>query len=105
MRKQIHSGDRVPISRIMRLYKHAFDEIEDDIRRTSSARDELNRTEVEALKAEMIKIGASAPEPIRQTPMTRAVSAYDYRIDRMEWLKSRAVYALDESCGGCGGTC
>ena len=96
---QIHSGDRVPISRIMRLYKHAFDEIEDDIKRTSSARDELNRTEVEALKAEMIKIGASAPDPIRQAQITRAVSAYDYRIDRMEWLKSRAYMHLMKVAG------
>lgn len=99
LEKQIHSGDRVPISRIMRLYKHAFDEIEDDIRRTSSARDELNRTEVEALKAEMIKIGASAPDPIRQAQITRAVSAYDYRIDRMEWLKSRAYMHLMKVAG------
>ena len=99
LEKQIHNGDRVPISRIMRLYKHAFDEIEDDIRRTSSARDELNRTEVEALKAEMIKIGASAPDPIRQAQITRAVSAYDYRIDRMEWLKSRAYMHLMKVAG------
>ena len=99
LEKQIHSGDRVPISRIMRLYKHAFDEIEDDIRRTSSARDELNRTEVEALKAEMIKIGASAPDPIRQAQITRAVSAYDYRIDRMEWLKLRAYMHLMKVAG------
>ena len=99
LEKQIHSGDRVPISRIMRLYKHAFDEIEDDIRRTSSARDELNRTEVEALKAEMIKIGASAPDPVRQAQITRAVSAYDYRIDRMEWLKSRAYMHLMKVAG------
>ncbi|MDD6915339.1 MAG: minor capsid protein [Eubacteriales bacterium] len=99
LEKQIHSGDRVPISRIMRLYKHAFDEIEDDIRRTSAARDELNRTEVEALKAEMIKIGASAPDPIRQAQITRAVSAYDYRIDRMEWLKSRAYMHLMKVAG------
>lgn len=99
LEKQIHSGDSVPISRIMRLYKHAFDEIEDDIRRTSSARDELNRTEVEALKAEMIKIGASAPDPIRQAQITRAVSAYDYRIDRMEWLKSRAYMHLMKVAG------
>ena len=99
LEKQIHSGDRVPISRIMRLYKHAFDEIEDDIRRTSSARDELNRTEVENLKAEMIKIGASAPDPIRQAQITRAVSAYDYRIDRMEWLKSRAYMHLMKVAG------
>lgn len=99
LEKQIHSGDRVPISRIMRLYKHAFDEIEDDIRRTMSARDELNRTEVEALKAEMIKIGASAPDPIRQAQITRAVSAYDYRIDRMEWLKSRAYMHLMKVAG------
>ena len=99
LEKQIHSGDRVPISRIMRLYKHAFDEIEDDIRRTSLARDELNRTEVEALKAEMIKIGASAPDPVRQAQITRAVSAYDYRIDRMEWLKSRAYMHLMKVAG------
>ena len=99
LEKQIHSGDRVPISRIMRLYKHAFDEIEDDIKRTSSARDELNRTEAEALKAEMIKIGASAPDPIRQAQITRAVSAYDYRIDRMEWLKSRAYMHLMKVAG------
>ncbi len=99
LEKQIHSGDRVPISRIMRLYKHAFDEIEADIRRTSLARDELNRTEVEALKAEMIKIGASAPDPIRQAQITRAVSAYDYRIDRMEWLKSRAYMHLMKVAG------
>ena len=99
LEKQIHSGDRVPISRIMRLYKHAFDEIEADIRRTSSARDELNRTEVEALKAEMIKIGASAPDPVRQAQITRAVSAYDYRIDRMEWLKSRAYMHLMKVAG------
>ena len=99
LEKQIHSGDRVPISRIMRLYKHAFDEIEDDIRRTMSARDELNRTEVEALKAEMIKIGASAPDPVRQAQITRAVSAYDYRIDRMEWLKSRAYMHLMKVAG------
>lgn len=99
LEKQIHSGDRVPISRIMRLYKHAFDEIEGDIRRTMSARDELNRTEVEALKAEMIKIGASAPDPIRQAQITRAVSAYDYRIDRMEWLKSRAYMHLMKVAG------
>ena len=99
LEKQIHSGDRVPISRIMRLYKHAFDEIEGDIKRTSSARDELNRTEVEALKAEMIKIGASAPDPIRQAQITRAVSAYDYRIDRMEWLKSRAYMHLMKVAG------
>ena len=99
LEKQIHSGDRVPISRIMRLYKHAFDEIEADIRRTSLARDELNRTEVEALKAEMIKIGASAPDPVRQAQITRAVSAYDYRIDRMEWLKSRAYMHLMKVAG------
>ena len=99
LEKQIHNGDRVPISRIMRLYKHAFDEIEDDIRRTSSARDELNRTEVETLKAEMIKIGASAPDPVRQAQITRAVSAYDYRIDRMEWLKSRAYMHLMKVAG------
>lgn len=99
LEKQIHSGDRVPISRIIRLYKHAFDEIEADIRRTSLARDELNRTEVEALKAEMIKIGASAPDPIRQAQITRAVSAYDYRIDRMEWLKSRAYMHLMKVAG------
>ena len=99
LEKQIPSGDRVTISRIMRLYKHAFDEIEDDIRRTSSARDELNRTEAEALKAEMIKIGASAPDPIRQAQITRAVSAYDYRIDRMEWLKSRAYMHLMNVAG------
>ena len=99
LEKQIHSGDRVPISRIMRLYKHAFDEIEDDIKHTMSARDELNRTEAEALKAEMIKIGASAPDPIRQVQITRAVSAYDYRIDRMEWLKSRAYMHLMKVAG------
>lgn len=99
LEKQIHSGDRVPISRIMRLYKHAFDEIEADIRRTSLTRDELNRTEVEALKAEMIKIGASAPDPVRQAQITRAVSAYDYRIDRMEWLKSRAYMHLMKVAG------
>ena len=99
LEKQIHSGDRVPISRIMRLYKHAFDEIEDDIKRTMSARDELNRIEVEDLKAEMIRIGASAPDPIRQAQITRAVSAYDYRIDRMEWLKSRAYMHLMKVAG------
>lgn len=99
LEKQIHSGDRVPISRIIRLYKQAFDEIEDDIKRTMSARDELNRIEVEDLKAEMIKIGASAPDPIRQAQITRAVSAYDYRIDRMEWLKSRAYTHLMKVAG------
>lgn len=99
LKKQIHSGDRVPISRIIRLYKQAFDEIEDDIKRTMSARDELNRIEVEDLKAEMIRIGTSAPDPIRRAQITRIISAYDYRIDRMEWLKSRAYTHLMKVAG------
>lgn len=99
LEKQIHSGDRVPISRIMRLYKQAFEEIENDIQSTMSARDELNRREVEELKAEMLRIGATAPDPIRRAQINRAMSAYDYRIDRMELLKSRAYAHLMKVAG------
>ena len=97
--QQIENGEKVPIQRIIRLYKAAFEEIDADIRKIQSASDAVNKAELAALKRELAGAAAAAPDPVRMRAIQNSISAYNFRIDRAELLKQRAYAHLMKAAG------
>ena len=97
--QQIENGEKVPIQRVIRLYKAAFEEIDEDIRKIQSASDAVNKAELAALKRELAEVAAAAPDPVRMRAIQNSISAYNFRIDRAELLKQRAYAHLMKAAG------
>lgn len=97
LNKQIHQGDNVPISRIIRLYKQAFEAIDEDIRKIGTARDTVIKSEPE--RKDLAKTALSAPDAVRQNEVLKIIQAYNFRIDRAEQVKMRAYIHLMKVAG------
>lgn len=97
LNKQIHQGDNVPISRIIRLYKQAFEAIDENIRKIETARDAVIKSEPE--RKDLAKTALSAPDAVRQNEVLKIIQAYNFRIDRAEQVKMRAYIHLMKVAG------
>lgn len=97
LNRQLHQGDNVPISRIIRLYKQAFEAIGEDIRKIETARDTVIKSETE--KRDLANIALSAPDAVRQNNALKTMEAYNFRIDRAEQVKMRAYTHLMKLVG------
>ena len=97
LNRQLHQGDNVPISRIIRLYKQAFEAIDEDIRKIETARDTVIKSETE--KGDLANIALSAPDAVRQNNALKTMEAYNFRIDRAEQVKMRAYTHLMKLVG------
>lgn len=97
LNRQLHQGDNVPISRIIRLYKQAFEAIDEDIRKIETARDTVIKSETE--KRDLANIALSAPDAVRQNNALKTMEAYNFRIDRAEQVKMRAYTHLMKLVG------
>lgn len=99
MTQQIENGEKVPIQRIIRLYKAAFEEIDADICKIQSASDAVNKAELAALKRELAEAAVAAPDTARMRAIQNSISAYKFRIDRAELVKQRAYAHLMKAAG------
>lgn len=97
--QQIENGEKVPMQRVIRLYKAAFDEIDADIRKIQSTSDAVNKAELAALKRELAEAAAAAPDTARMRAIQNSISAYKFRIDRAELVKQRAYAHLMKAAG------
>lgn len=97
LNRQLHQWDNVPISRIIRLYKQAFEAIDEDIRKIETARDTVIKSETE--KRDLTNIALSAPDTVRQNEVLKIMEAYNFRIDRAEQVKMRAYTHLMKLVG------
>ena len=97
--QQIENGEKVPMQRVIRLYKAAFDEIDADIRKIQSTSDAVNKAEIAALKRELVEAAAVAPDTARMRAIQNSISAYKFRIDRAELVKQRAYAHLMKAAG------
>lgn len=97
--KQLQNGAKVPTSRVIRLYKQAFESIDDDIKRIETARDTTIEAERQELQKELAKLVKGAPDPITQNKILRAAESYNFRIDRAELVKARAYTHLMKVAG------
>ena len=87
----------MPISRIIRLYKQAFEAIDEDIRKIGTARDTVIKSEPE--RKDLAKTALSAPDAVRQNEVLKIMQAYNFRIDRAEQVKLRAYIHLMKVAG------
>lgn len=87
----------MPISRIIRLYRQAFEAIDEDIRKIETARDSVIKSEPE--QKNLAKIALSAPDAVRQNEALKIMRAYNFRIDRTEQVKIRAYTHLMKLAG------
>ncbi len=87
----------MPISRIIRLYKQAFEAIDEDIRKIGTARDTVIKSEPE--RKDLAKTALSAPDAVRQNEVLKIIQAYNFRIDRAEQVKMRAYIHLMKVAG------
>ena len=99
MTQQIENGEKVPIQRIIRLYKAAFEEIDADICKIQSASDAVNKAELAALKRELAEAAVAAPDTARMRAIQNSISAYNFRIDRAELVKQKAYAHLMKAAG------